>query len=432
MYGGAAGGGKSDALIMDALQYVHVPRYSALILRRTFPDLNLPGAIMHRAKEWLLPQGVHWNDRDKTFTFPSGAQLTFGFLETSRDKYRYQGSEYQYIGFDEGTQFEEADYLYLLSRLRRTGEVDAPLRLRMGTNPGNIGHEWVKARYVPDVDPVDGTLIYPRDENGDVRVFVPARLEDNPSLDAEEYRRNLMELDPVTRAQLLSGDWGARPPGEMFDRQHLGGYIDRDQLPRDIRWCRAWDFAGTKKRPMTKRDPDWTRGVLMGRAIDGRVFVADVESLQGTPSEVERLVIATTERDHAWPGNRTIRLDLEPGSAGLAVAEHYTVVLAGNDFEGVRPTGPKSERARPYAAYWRAGMVWLVRGPWNSAYLAELEGFPNETVHDDQVDASSLAFQTITGLYVPGSAAVSSAQGLARANPYHADRSQRRVLGGRP
>src|SRR5260370_40490935 len=101
LYGGAAGGGKSDALLMAALQYVDVPSYSALLLRRTYADLALPGAILDRAHSWLNGTGATWNDRDKRWTFPSGATLTFGYLDAEKDKYRYASAEFQYIGFDE-------------------------------------------------------------------------------------------------------------------------------------------------------------------------------------------------------------------------------------------------------------------------------------------------------------------------------------------
>jgi len=107
LYGGAAGGGKTDALLMAALQHVHVPGYAALLLRRTYADLALPGAIMDRAKSWLRPKGIHWDEKNKRFTFPSGATLTFGYLDTEQDRYRYQGAELQFIGFDELTQFPE-------------------------------------------------------------------------------------------------------------------------------------------------------------------------------------------------------------------------------------------------------------------------------------------------------------------------------------
>lgn len=193
LYGGAAGGGKSDALLMAAAQYVHVPDYSALILRRTYADLSLPHAIMDRAKSWWIPQGVRWDDKNKRFTFPSGATVTFGYLDTERDRYRYQGAELQFVAFDELTQFPKAWYIYLLSRLRRAAGSVVPLRVRSASNPGGIGHDWVKQRFMGDV--LDG------------RVFVPAGLADNPSIDREEYLKPLALLDPTLRKQLLDGVW---------------------------------------------------------------------------------------------------------------------------------------------------------------------------------------------------------------------------------
>lgn len=204
LYGGAAGGGKSDALLMAALQYVHVPGYSALILRRTYADLALPGAIMDRAREWLAGSDAVWHDRDKTFTFPSGARLSFGYLDAEKDRFRYQGAEFQFIGLDELTQFPEAWYRYLFSRLRRpkTGELSrVPLRMRGATNPGGIGHEWVRRRFI---------------DEGAGAVFVPAVLADNPSLDADEYRASLALLDQRTRDQLEKGNWERDVEGLVF------------------------------------------------------------------------------------------------------------------------------------------------------------------------------------------------------------------------
>ena len=133
---------------MAALQYVDVPGYAALLFRRTYADLNLPGALMDRAHQWLGATAARWNAHDHRWTFPSGATLTFGYLETERDKYRYQSSELQYIGFDELTQFPESQYTYLFSRLRRLGDSEVPLRMRSASNPGGEGHEWVRARFV--------------------------------------------------------------------------------------------------------------------------------------------------------------------------------------------------------------------------------------------------------------------------------------------
>jgi hypothetical protein len=212
LYGGAAGGGKSDALLMGALQHVHVPGYSALILRKTFRDLNQPDAIMARSKEWLRGTDAVWNDRDKRWTFPSGATLTFGYLDTEDDVYQYQGAAFQFIGFDELTQFPERPYRYLFSRLRRVKGVDLPLRMRAATNPGGIGHEWVRRRFIDPGDPA--------------RPFVPAKLVDNPSLDAEDYRASLAELDSTTRQQLEHGVWVRDAGGLVYRCEDARNVID--------------------------------------------------------------------------------------------------------------------------------------------------------------------------------------------------------------
>lgn len=147
---------------------------------------------MDRSKEWLMGTRAEWIDRDKCWAFPSGAKLTFGYLDTERDKYRYQGAELQFIGFDELTQFPNGWYAYLFSRLRKLKGVEIPIRMRGASNPGGIGHEWVKKRFV--------------DEPAD-RIFIPALMSDNPHLDQVSYRQSLEQLDPVTRAQLLEGRW---------------------------------------------------------------------------------------------------------------------------------------------------------------------------------------------------------------------------------
>jgi hypothetical protein len=237
MYGGAAGGGKSSALLIGALQYVNEPGYAALILRRTFADLALPGAIMDRSHDWLRGTAARWNGQDKTWTFPSGATLSFGYLDTEGDKFRYQGAELQCICFDELTQFSETQYTYLLSRLRRVAGSSIPLRARAASNPGGVGHRWVKRRFVDTAT---------RGE----RRFVPAKLADNPHVDQESYREALAQLDSTTRAQLEQGLW-------VLDDGGLVYRYDPDRnlaasLPRGD-WNYIWvcDFGTSEKTPTT-------------------------------------------------------------------------------------------------------------------------------------------------------------------------------------
>ena len=110
LFGGQAGGGKSDALLMSALMFVDYPDYNALLFRRTFPDLDMPGAIMNRSREWLAGTDAEWSEKKKRWTFPSGATLTFGHLQFEKDKYHYKVEELQYIGFYELTHFTESQY----------------------------------------------------------------------------------------------------------------------------------------------------------------------------------------------------------------------------------------------------------------------------------------------------------------------------------
>jgi hypothetical protein len=200
-YGGAAGGGKSAALLMAALQYVDEPNYHALLLRRTFPELEGADGLIGQSHEWLGPHrpAVDWNEQKHRWTFPSGATIQFGHCQEERDKTRYQGQAYQFVGFDELTHFSETQYDYIgfTRARRRTGLRDSgvPIRTRGASNPGGIGHAWVKSRFIDARKP--GV------------VFVPAKAADNPGLDVHEYWEGMKDLPEELRRQLWDGDWGA-------------------------------------------------------------------------------------------------------------------------------------------------------------------------------------------------------------------------------
>jgi predicted phage terminase large subunit-like protein len=358
---------------MAALQYVDVPGYAAMLLRRTYADLSLPGALMDRAAQWLSGTAAKWQGQDKRWTFPSGATVTFGYCDTEADVYRYQSSELQYIGFDELTHFVEKTYRYLFSRLRRLAGVDVPIRMRAGSNPGGIGHDWVKQRFI-----TEGAA------HG--RIFVPARLADNPHLDRDEYRRSLANLDPVTRAQLENGDWEVRSGGSMFRRE----WFTFGAAPAGMRMVRYWDLAATA--PKAGRDPDWTCGCLLG-AHERAYYVADVKRMRGTPGDVEKLIKQTAELDGKAVA---IWMEQEGGASGVNTIAHYRdTILPGWAFRGNHITGSKSERAAPVSSQAEAGNVKLVAGPWIGAFLDEVEAFP-QGAHDDQVDALSGAFEKVT------------------------------------
>lgn len=382
LYGGAAGGGKSDALLMAALQYVDIPGYSAILFRRTFPDLNQPGALIPRSKEWLAGTDARWNDNDHRWYFPSGATLTFGHLQHEDDKLKYQGAEYHFIGWDELTQFTETQYKYVsFSRGRRTVDLQVPIRVRAASNPGGPGHNWVKQRFL-----TEGV------SRG--RIFIPARVLDNPSLDADEYIRSLQNLDHHTRRQLLEGDWDAREPGDLF-RAEWFTVVEPHQVPEGFKWVRFWDLAATEPS-ISNPDPDFTVGLRMGLHPNGTYVVEHVDRVRAKPAGVEARVTTMADRD----GKQTeIALEQEPGSSGKSLIDHYArKVLPASTVKGHRSTGSKFDRARPVSSKAEHGLVQIVRGPWNTPFLDELEAFTEDDSmydHDDQVDALSGAFERL-------------------------------------
>jgi len=376
LYGGAAGGGKSDALLMAALQYVDIPGYSAIIFRRTYADLTLPGALIERSLEWLGGTGAKWNAQSHKWRFPSGSTLAFGNLEREQDKFRYQSAEFQFVGFDELTQFTEPQYRYLFSRIRRLEGVNIPLRMRSASNPGNIGHDWVKQRFMT--------------EGFDYgRVFIPATLDENLNLDRDEYVKSLNNLDPITLRQYLNGDWTARHGGSMFLREWFKDSFF-NVAPVGCQRVRYWDMAATV--PKANKQPDFTCGVLLG-LFDGRFYVIDVKRFRKAPPETEAIIKTTAEED----GMRVhIYMEQEPGSSGIIATDHYARrVLVGFSFSPIRSTGPKAERATPVSTAAEAGNLLIKRAVWNGLYLDELEGFPIGA-HDDQVDATSGAFSQLS------------------------------------
>jgi predicted phage terminase large subunit-like protein len=319
-FGGAAGGGKSAALLMAALQYVTRPGYAALMLRKSFADLRLPGALIDMSHQWLSGTAATWNGADNAWTFPGGSSLTFGYLGNASDMYRYQSSAFAFIGFDELSQFEEQAYRFMFSRNRRNANSTVPLRVRSASNPGGIGHQWIKKRFIDDF--------------GADRLFVPARLTDNPHLDAAAYLESLAQLDPVTRAQLQHGDWDIQPEGNLFKRAWLDVV---DVPPPIVRAVRGWDLAATEAAP--GKDPDYTAGCKIGAGDDGNFYILDIQRFRETPSVVERNVKHTAMVD----GEACeIRMEQEPGSSGKALADHYArEVLAAFNFHAVPSTGDK-------------------------------------------------------------------------------------------
>ena len=239
LYGGAAGGGKSYAMLVDPLRFAHRAAHRALILRRSMPELR---ELIDKSRE-LYPKafpGCKYKEVEKLWNFPSGAKVEFGFLERDADVYRYQGQAYSWIGFDEIThQATEFSWNYLASRLRTTDPEITPY-MRCTANPGGVGAHWVKKRYIDPSPPYESFL----GADGLTRKFIPARLDDNPYLAGDgRYEQMLKALPPTQRRQLLEGDWEVAEGAAFteFDRElHI---IEPFEIPMHWERIKGIDYG---------------------------------------------------------------------------------------------------------------------------------------------------------------------------------------------
>ena len=239
LYGGAAGGGKSYAMLVDPLRYCHKKAHRALILRRSMPELR---ELIDKSRE-LYPQafpGAKFREVEKVWNFPSGAKIEFGFLEKDADVYRYQGQAYSWIGFDEITHLPtEFGWNYLASRLRTT---DKSLKtyLRCTANPGGVGAAWVKKRYIEPAEPNNSF----KGSDGLTRKFIPALLQDNPYLSEDGVYETMLKSLPATqRKQLLEGNWDIAE-GAAFAEFDVGLHIvDPFQIPPHWQRVKGIDYG---------------------------------------------------------------------------------------------------------------------------------------------------------------------------------------------
>ena len=223
LYGGAAGGGKSDALIIEALRQVHIPHYKALVLRKTYPQLS---ELIEKSKRYypLAVPGAAYNESKHFWQFPSGAKIYFGSMQYGKDKIQYQGKSYDFIAFDELTHFTWEEYSYLFSRNRPNGS-GTRVYIRATANPGGIGHAWVKDRFITAGAPMvpiyeEYPVRLPGGGESKIRrsrIFVPSTVFDNKELleNDPDYLASLAMLPDAEKNALLYGDWDSFS-GQVF------------------------------------------------------------------------------------------------------------------------------------------------------------------------------------------------------------------------
>lgn len=429
IYGGAARGGKTYGLLMEPLRHVSNPDFSAILFRRTYPQIMMDGGSWEEAggmypglgaKPLLTPR--------PRFTFPSGAEVSFAHLQHDKTVFEYQGSKLPLILFDELTHFTESQFWYL--RSRNTGTCGVTPYMRATCNPvsendpvggwvNRLISWWINQEtgypilersgvirwfYRIDEDlkwydsKEEARAAHPRRaESGDPAslTFIPAKLDDNAAQLAADpgYRSILMDLPLVERERLLEGNWKIRhEAGTVFKREWFGQFVDHVPWGDITAAVRYWDNAASDKA-----DSDRSAGVGIAKSRDGRLYIFGVEKDRYTTHSRRKAQAATAEADRAlWP-RVELWIEQEGGSGGKDSTADSLRELAAFAPRFEKPTTNKVARAGLLSAQAEQGNVVLVKGPWNHGFVEELCNFPSKGWHDDQVDGASGAAAKLIG-----------------------------------
>lgn len=413
IFGGAAGGGKSYALLLEPLRHFNNSKFGAVIFRRNSTQVRNQGGLWSESMSLYQQLGAHPREAFLEWIFPSGMRVKFAHLENESTVYDWQGAQVPFIGFDELVHFSEKMFFYMLSRNRSTSGVSGYVRATC--NPD--ADSWVRGLIDWWIDPegypipersgklrwfirredeflwADHKHNFAEEDQPKSLTFIPSKLSDNTILMDKDpsYLANLMALSRVERMRLLGGNWNVRESAGMLFRREWFPVVDA--VPSGwIRCVRFWDRAATKPHEGNK-DPDWTRGLKMYKYPDNSFVVVDLKSIRGSPADVESLI--KNVASHDGPSVRIVSQQ-DPGSAGVAEANYFVRMLAGYDVRTIIISKDKLTRAKPASAQTEVGNIKVFRSPWNTEFFNECENFP-EGKHDDIVDVLSGAFNDLCG-----------------------------------
>lgn len=406
IFGGQAGGGKTFALLLEALRHSNNRYFTSVIFRRTYPQIAHPGGLWDTSIELYgnIPGAVPLEGPPPRWGFRGGYKLTFSHLQHAQDRLHWKGAQVGLLGFDQLEEFTSGQFWYLLSRNRSTTGIRPYVRATCNPIPeddevGGWLHDlvtwWIdqdSGLPIPERDGVirwfnriDDDLIWadrpqdlPKPEFGKSLTFIRSRLEDNPALIAKDpgYEANLEALPLVDRERLREGNWKVRPSaGKVFDR---GWFPIVAAAPAQAKRVRYWDKAATEGGGA------YTAGVRI--AYKGGIFyIEDVVRGQWSAGHRDQVMQQVAEADGRGV---EIWVEQEPGSGGKESAQASVKQLAGFAVRADRVTGDKVERAKPMSAQAEAGNVVLVQGDWHEVFLHEAHTFP-DSKYKDQVDAAA-------------------------------------------
>lgn len=423
IYGGGAGGGKTWGLLMEPLRHVTNPGFGAVFFRRSTVQIRNEGGLWDESTTLYPLLRADPKEHTLSWSFPSGASVSFAHLEHDKTRFNWQGSQIPLICFDELTHFTPTQFWYMVSRNRSMCGVRPYIRATCNPDadswvadliawwidqdtglpiPERAGQLRWFVRVGEDLrwadDPSELEQYTMLNEDGQQvpippksLTFIPAKLTDNKALMAADpgYMASLLALPSVERERLLGGNWKIRPAAGLYFQRAWCRVVDA--APAGTVWGRGYDLAATPPTP-DNPDPDATASVLIGRTPDDRYIVADSRKVQTTPAGVERFILNTASDD----GYQVeISLPQDPGQAGKSQVAQMIKMLSGYIVRSSTETGDKVTRFGPFSAQAEAGNVDVLRGPWNYGWFTALEGFP-VAKHDDEADATSRAFEIVS------------------------------------
>jgi len=278
-YGGARGGGKSYAMLIDPLRYCHKENHRALLLRRTMPELRDLINHSQRLYSRAFP-GAKWREQEKEWRFPSGAKIEFGYAENMTDALRYQGQSYTWIGIDELPQYPSPDIYNFLRSSLRSVDPNIPVYMRATGNPGNVGSQWVKEMFVDPIDPntaFNVEVTTPKGIKYITRRFIPAKLQDNPYLmQTEDYYAMLSSLPEVQRKQFLDGNWDAFSNAAFPEFNRDIHVVEPFEVPKGWQRFRAADWGYSSPACVLWFAIDYDNNLWLYRELYTQKITADV------------------------------------------------------------------------------------------------------------------------------------------------------------
>lgn len=423
IYGGAAGGGKTYALLMEPLRHVHNPQFGAVVLRRTISEIIKEGGLWDEAFNLYPLLDGHPNKNEHQYRFPSGSRITFSHIQYETTLEEWKSAQIPLLEFDQLETFTQRQFFYMLSRNRSTCGVRPYVRATANPQPGWLADLlgwWIAEDGYADLSKVGkirwfvraGEQIVWADTREELEgrypgnppksiTFIVATVFDNPILLEKDpgYLSNLMAQPLVDRERLLGdrergGNWKIKPSaGKVFNRSW---FKIVPSAPAGGVTVRFFDFASTEAE-IKGDDPDYTAGVL-ARLVGGSTYILDATAAQIDAAAVDRLFVNTVLQDasrcQTEGSTYKIRWEQEPGSAGKRESRRLVMMVPDQDAKGIPPQGDKLVRAKPLASQAEVGNVYLVQGPWNEPYLEHMHQQP-DWPHDDIMDASSGAYNEL-------------------------------------